>query len=493
MAQVVHGIAPGASLLVATLGQSPAETAQNIADLVAAGANVITDDIFWSNEPNYQKGIISQEIDIAKSKGVSYFASSGNNNAVQAVSTSSPAVGYPIGRHQSNTYRPTACPSWVVPPEGATSYDCMDFSPDGSDVPYGLVQGTASLGASYAYLRSFQHILGWSEPVNGVKTRLQLQYYSIYNSGGTEEVCFGGASAASSTLTPARLASWTEASSCQPVTGSGYDAAMVVVRDTSKAGYGTPQVQITPFGPSQGARLSWRQFHKTQGNNVLQGTQIGHDGDGSAWSVAAAPFFDATVVEDYSSLGGNEQWFYGVSGSSAAAHLPERQTPDGPFLMGVDGIVTSFFGSYVYIASAGGYNWAFFGTSASAPTAAAVAALGLEKNPALAPEEVIQIMQDTANKNVSNPYAVSGAPAERVTGAGLIDAQAFLAAIPGTLSSFTSVPVPVVSGSVTVGSTLSVLGASLRPSQGCPLKSDSFLLMRYDSPRAKSSMTWMFL
>ena len=131
--------------------------------------------------------------------------------------------------------------------------------------------------------------------------------------------------------------------------------------------------------------------------------------------------------------------------------------------MGVDGIVTSFFGSYVYIASAGGYNWAFFGTSASAPTAAAVAALGLEKNPALAPEEVIQIMQDTANKNVSNPYAVSGAPAERVTGAGLIDAQAFLAAIPGTLSSFTSVPVPVVSGSVTVGSTLSVLGAVMFP------------------------------
>ena len=249
MAQVVHGIAPGASLLVATLGQSPAETAQNIADLVAAGANVITDDIFWSNEPNYQKGIISQEIDIAKSKGVSYFASSGNNNAVQAVSTSSPAVGYPIGRHQSNTYRPTACPSWVVPPEGATSYDCMDFSPDGSDVPYGLVQGTASLGASYAYLRSFQHILGWSEPVNGVKTRLQLQYYSIYNSGGTEEVCFDGASAASSTLTPARLASWTEASSCQPVTGSGYDAAMVVVRDTSKAGYGTPQVKSRHLVP----------------------------------------------------------------------------------------------------------------------------------------------------------------------------------------------------------------------------------------------------
>ena len=461
MAQIVHGIAPGASLVVTTLGRTPAETAQNIADLVDAGADVITDDIVWSNEPNYQKGIISQQIDIAKSKGVSYFASSGNNNAVQAVGSSEPTVGYPIGRHQSNVYVPTACPSWVLPPEGVTSYDCMDFSPNGSGVPYGLVRGTAASGATYANLGSFHHILSWSEPVNGIKTRLQLQYYSLRGDGGSQGICYGGASMATNSITPARIASWDQGVTCQARTGGGYNAAMVVLRNTSKPGYGAPQVQITPFGPSGGARLSWREFHKTEGNNVLQSTQIGHDGDGSAWSVAASPFFDPMVIEDYSSLGSNEQWFQAVSGTTNATPLPQKVTPEVPVLTGLDGIVNNFFGSRVYLPQLGGYHWAFFGTSASAPTAAAVAALGLEKDPSLAPDALVQLMQDTANKNVSNPYAVAGIAAKRVTGAGLIDAQAFLNAVPTKMLEFTKVPVPVVLGSGVVGGLLSVAGAGV--------------------------------
>ena len=458
MAQIVHGIAPGASLVVATIGQSQEETAQNIADLMGAGADVIVDDIFWSGEPNYQKGVISKQVDKAKASGIGYFTSSGNNNGVQAVKASSPDVGYPIGRHQSNKYVPTACPSWVRKPEGATKIDCLDFSPNGSGVPYGLTRGTVPQGQGYAWLGSFRHVLAWSEPVNGVKTSLQLQYYAMWEDQGTKKTCFGGASAAEDPSSPTRLALWTEAMNCTPMTQSGYDAALVVVRDISKSGYGSPQIQITPFSPSEEARPAWRQFYKTEGNNVFQGSQYGHDGDGSSWSVAAAPFYAPAVVENYSSLGSNEQWFEPVNGSKVSPALPKKVTPDVPVLLGLDGILTSFFGSPY--CSMDGCTFGFYGTSAAAPTAAAVAALALEKDPYLSPDTLLQFMQETADKNVANPYKVSGTAAGWVTGAGLIDAQSFLTKVASSLS-FSKIAKPVISGTPKVGNTLTVTKAGV--------------------------------
>lgn len=429
MAQVVHGIAPGAKIVVATLGQSQEETAQNIADLVRVGANVIADDIVWSGEPSFQKGVISQQIDNAKSKGVTYFTSSGNNNGVQAALGTN-NIGYPVGRHQSNKYVPVKCPAWVKRPEGATSYDCMDFSPNGANVPYGRVKGTPPQGSSYAWLGSFPQILSWSEPVNGVKTKLQLQLYGVVEDEKPQRFCFGGASSATASDRPTRMVQWENAANCTPFTHKNYSAALVVVRDTSKAGYGAPMVRITPFGPSSEQRPSWRQFHKTEGNNVIQGSQLGHNGDGSAASIAAAPVFAPTTVEYFSSLGGNQQWFGPVKDGKIAGNLPQKVTPPSPVLMGLDAIPTSFFGDIVTDPTYGRMG-IFFGTSAAAPAAAAVAALGLQKNPGMSPATVLKLMEETANDDVVNPYAVAKAPKDRVVGKGLINAQAFLNKVSG--------------------------------------------------------------
>lgn len=459
MAQIIHGIAPGADIVVAGLGDSRAATAQSVKDLANAGVDIIVDDISWSGEPSFQKGIIAQQVDLAKQKGILYFASAGNGNSVQETGGFGSGVGYPVPGHQSNRYVPTACPEWVLAPAGATTFDCMDFSPDGSGTPYGLFLGTPTYEGGVARPSSLAYVLNWSEPKNAVKTNLQLQLYGFDMSGETPQVCLGGSSAATAVTEPYRYASWSSSSACRLTSQKDKNYfALVVVRKTSTPGYGTPMVRATSFS-SGAASASWREFHKTEGNNVIQSSLVGHHGDGSSFAVAAAPWDDPLVVESYSSLGGNEQWFGPAVGTSVAKPLAQRVTPAAPRIMGLDGIPNSFFGSY--LDTVNGKNvYGFYGTSASAPTVAAVAALGLQKTPTMVSVQVEQLLEASANSAIRNPYAIAGTPGDRVYGAGLVDAAAFLDIVPDVVLDFSGIPAPRLDGSPYVGKTLTVRGAS---------------------------------
>jgi hypothetical protein len=78
MAEIVYAIAPGASIYFATGIASEAEMAANIRDLQVLGCKIIVDDVSWYDESPFQDGPISQAVADVTAKGVLYFSSARN-------------------------------------------------------------------------------------------------------------------------------------------------------------------------------------------------------------------------------------------------------------------------------------------------------------------------------------------------------------------------------------------------------------------------------
>src|SRR5208337_4265332 len=79
MLQIVHAVAPGASLAFHTGDNSEADFANGIQALANAGAKVIADDLGYYDEPFFQDGLIAQAIDTVESHGAAYFSAAGND------------------------------------------------------------------------------------------------------------------------------------------------------------------------------------------------------------------------------------------------------------------------------------------------------------------------------------------------------------------------------------------------------------------------------
>jgi len=80
MAEIIYDTAPR---LDQFLFQSGTDTgavgkAQAVLNLANHGAKVIADDIYYLDEPMFQDGTVAQAVDLAKTTGVTYFASAGN-------------------------------------------------------------------------------------------------------------------------------------------------------------------------------------------------------------------------------------------------------------------------------------------------------------------------------------------------------------------------------------------------------------------------------
>ena len=78
MLEIIHDVAPGASLAFRSGFTSPGDFAQGISELQLAGCNVIVDDITFITEPYFKDGVVAQAVNNAVAAGSTYFSAAGN-------------------------------------------------------------------------------------------------------------------------------------------------------------------------------------------------------------------------------------------------------------------------------------------------------------------------------------------------------------------------------------------------------------------------------
>lgn len=392
MAELVHDLAPGSPLLFNTAFTSEAGFAAGIDALRACGAEVIVDDVIYFAEPMFQDGIVAQAAQAAVDAGVPYFSSAGNYGTV------------------------------------GIDEEYVDGTPGDPDDDFHRF-ATGSQVASITVPRGcgVRLVLQWADPFDGT---LGPGASSDFDLGLFD--CGGG--------------------SCDPIPGAVSDAAQGC--STQGGGPGGDPIEIVelPVNLSGSPRTVALAVSRVCGTTrrfrvaaspvgscsigssgyvfdpmVFDQAQIyGHAAAAGAVAVAAVdyreieqdgdrqPPLGVIDVERFSSLGGSLPIFFDGDGAPIAGGVQFREKPE---IAAPDGTNTTFFGG-----DADGDGFPnFFGTSAAAPHAAAVAALIRERNPALSPAAILARLTSTAHDIESVGY-------DFLSGFGLIDARDAVAA-----------------------------------------------------------------
>ncbi len=377
MAELVHDLAPGADLAFATAFTGELGMASNIEALAQAGADVIVDDVAYFAEPMFQDGPIAVAVNHVTAQGVTYYSAAANTNATDDADR--------IASWETPSFRNGgACPA------GIPGTSCLDFDPGpGVDTAFEI---TVKAG------RTVSLDLQWAEPRGGVATNLDA-----YAQDGGAITDFSD-DVNSITQLPFEFVSLAN--------GTGALKTFNVSINRASA-TGTPRVKFVLFGGP--TRIESTEYETGAGGDVVGPTIFGHNGAANAMSTAAVPYNNGATVEPFSSRGPVTLYFDSVEAGFPAPPLPAPRVLAKPDISATDGGQTSFF------TPAGGI-FRFFGTSAAAPHAAAVAALQLDANPA---QGVAQVK--AAQTSTAQPV---GGLDPTAAGAGLVDALGAVAANP---------------------------------------------------------------
>ena len=350
MLQIVHDVAPGASLAFATAETGQAGYANNIRALRNAGATVIVDDVLYLAEPMFQDGVVAQAVDEVAADGVAYFSAAGNN-------------GRKAYDHTFVAGQFLAAGTFGGSFLGGTPHNF------GSSV----MQRIAIPGGG-----RFTLVLQWDSPFFSVGgppgTQNDLDVYLLVQNA------VGGFSVVSA-ATSNDLASGDPFESLGPISCGA---------PTGRQCIGFLMI-VVHAGPNPG-RIKYVLF--TRGGNptltpaISSGTLYGHANAQGAIAIGAASYKTPTTLEAFSS-GGTTPVLFDTSGDPLPAPDLRAFKPE---LVAPDGVDTTFFG--VDTDGTGFPN--FFGTSAAAPHAAGVGALLQQALPSLTPVELRTALEDTA-------------------------------------------------------------------------------------------------
>ncbi len=392
MLEIINDLAPGAQLYFAGALGNAASFAQAIRDLRAAGCDIIVDDIQYDAETPFQDGqapgvisttnggVIAQAVNDVTASGALYFTSAGNQ-----------------GNKDKNTSG-----VWVG-----------DFV-DGGALP--LIPGSTvhnfGSGMQFDMITAISNrpvaTLFWSDPLGGSNNDYDL--FVLNNTGSG--IVASSTNLQNGTQDPFELLN----------TGIATNNRLVILKKTGAAN-----------------RFLYLQNYRGRLNISTEGQVHGHGCGANAFSVAATPagtafgaapnptgpfpnpFNSSNIVELFSS-DGPRRLFFNANGtpitpgnfSSTGGLL--RQKPD---ITAADGVMVTGAGGF---GTTIGGNKFFFGTSAAAPHAAAIAALLKSANPALTPAQIRNALINTA-------VDIEGAGVDRNSGAGVIMAFQALQAI----------------------------------------------------------------
>ena len=410
MLEIVHDLAPKADLAFAPAGDTPQTFAASIRALRARGADVIVDDVTRPDEPVFQDGPVARAVAEVAEDGALYFSSAGNDGNVD-----SGTAGNYEGVFRSSGRA-----------VGKFAGSAHDFDP-GSGVQ---VVNPTTAGSAFA-----PAVLQWADPLGAAADDYDL--YALDAAGNV-----------------VAYANTTQDGDDDPVESlSVPDLAGPVHLVVTKFSGADRYFQLGVWGGRFAADGPCKAY-------TSPGSVRGHSSVPAAFSVAAVP---ARVPQPSDLTPGDPPNPKGPYPSRYTGRQKmERFTSDGPRRVFFEpdgrpitpGDLTATGGAVRTdpdLAAADGVRTSlvqpdldpFFGTSASAPHAAAIAALALSGRPGLTAAQFRDALRTTA-------LDIEGTGADRNTGSGIIMAEPLLEALGATGQPY-AVPGSVVVSSTTDG------------------------------------------
>ena len=459
MLQIVHDVAPGASLAFYTAENSEADFANGIGKLAApvasggAGATVIADDVGYFDEPFFQDGIVAQAIDAVQAQGVAYFSAAGNDGTL-AYDNTAPSFNTvsntaPNSGEQLLNFDATGATTAPFLPVTIASLMPGEFVAIVVEWDQPYVTGAPNSGGATSHIDLCANVTSGTDEISGYIN-------PVVTSGAV--TCTGPNASGADPYQILILGN--------PANASGNTAAETVNIELGLAN-GTPapgRIKVTIEDDGAGSTINPSQ---DTGAPTLQG----HPGAAGAAAVGAAFFLNTpacsgttpATLEGYSSEGGTPILF-DTAGTRLAAPVV-RQKPD---FVGPDGGNDTFLGFTLASQKitdnstiTGCQNDSaypnFFGTSAATPHVAGIAALMRQANPALTPMEIIQALHTSAL-----PMATPSPNFQ--SGYGFVQANAAFALIPEIVPAAPTLT--LASSSLVVGSSTTITWSEVNAT-GC--------------------------
>jgi subtilisin family serine protease len=387
MGQIVHDIAPGASLSFHTAFTGEEDFAAGISALANDGARVIVDDVGYFDEPMFEDSVIARAIDAVAARGVAYFSAAGNEarHSYQARFRASGRNGLAGVRHDFKGGTAVADLQRMTAPPGTIALFAVDWD-QASFSANGINGAQSDLDAIFYYADG--------SPVDSCTddmTQLVCQVPGIADNIGADAVEL-------------------------PVIVNLSDREVHVRLGIELAAGPAPGLIKYVRYDLGSAPLAVEEFENASSTIVGHPNAAGAEAVGATawyqtrpWGSPLRPTCVPACLDSFSSAGGTPILF-----DPQGRLLAEPAMRTKPGLIGPDGVNTSFYqatlGFDVPGSSEDDEFPNFFGTSAAAPHVAAVAALLIDKRSrdiasrrrsptprVLTPDAIYSVLRQTAS------------------------------------------------------------------------------------------------